>query len=45
MYKRDGEDFQLRFSHRFDTPDEVFFAFAIPFSYGDTQVSPLQHDL
>ncbi|GAX73857.1 hypothetical protein CEUSTIGMA_g1307.t1 [Chlamydomonas eustigma] len=37
MYKRDGEDFQLRFSHRFDSPQEVFFAFAIPFSYRDTQ--------
>ncbi len=37
-YKRDGDDFQLRFSQKFDGADEMFFAFAIPYSYRDTQV-------
>jgi hypothetical protein len=36
-YKREGDDFQLRFSFKFDGPAEVFFAFAVPFSYRDTQ--------
>jgi hypothetical protein len=37
-YKREGDDFQLRFSHKFESSEEVFFAFAIPYSYRDTQV-------
>ncbi len=37
-YKREGDDFQLRFSHKFETTDEMFFAFAIPYSYRETQV-------
>ena len=37
-YKREGDDFQLRFSYKFDSVEEIFFAFAIPFSYRDTQV-------
>ncbi|KAG2439346.1 hypothetical protein HXX76_004705 [Chlamydomonas incerta] len=32
-YRREDEDFQLRFSHRFESEDEALFAFAIPFSY------------
>ncbi len=36
-YRREGDDFQLRFCHRFDTDEETFFAFAIPFSYSQTQ--------
>jgi hypothetical protein len=40
-YKREGDDFQLRFSHKFESGEEVFFAFAIPYSYRDTQVSPM----
>ncbi|KAG2453468.1 hypothetical protein HYH02_001689 [Chlamydomonas schloesseri] len=32
-YRREGDDFQLRFSHRFETEEEALFAFAIPFSY------------
>lgn len=38
MHKRDGEDFQVRFNHKFESSDETFFAFAIPFSYLDCQV-------
>lgn len=36
-YRREGDDFQLRFCHRFDSDEETFFAFAIPFSYSQTQ--------
>lgn len=32
-YRREGDDFQLRFSHRFESEEEALFAFAIPFSY------------
>ena len=38
IYKRDNEDFQLRFSFKFDSTHEVFFAFAIPFGYRENQV-------
>ena len=34
----EDEEFQLRFSFKFEGASEVFFAFAIPFSYDDTQV-------
>ncbi|GFR43785.1 hypothetical protein Agub_g4902, partial [Astrephomene gubernaculifera] len=36
-YRREGEDFQLRFCHRFESDEETLFAFAIPFSYQQTQ--------
>ena len=36
----EDEEFQLRFSFKFEGASEVFFAFAIPFSYDDTQVLP-----
>lgn len=42
-YKREGDDFQLRFSHKFESSEEVFFAFAIPYSYRDTQVGRGAH--
>eukprot|EP00983_Pelagomonas_calceolata_P078696 1154344-Pelagomonas_calceolata.AAC.2 len=38
IYKRENEDFQLRFSFKFESAEEVFFAFAIPFSYRENQV-------
>ncbi|KAF5825833.1 hypothetical protein DUNSADRAFT_6610 [Dunaliella salina] len=38
IYKREDEDFQLRFSFKFESAEEVFFAFAIPFSYRENQV-------
>jgi len=38
IYKREGEDFQLRFSIKFEGPEEVFIAFAIPFSTWESQV-------
>ncbi|GIL51917.1 hypothetical protein Vafri_7827 [Volvox africanus] len=36
-YRREGDDFQLRFCHRFESEEETLFAFAIPFSYRQTQ--------
>ena len=30
---------QLRFSFKFENSAEVFFAFAVPFSFEDTQVT------
>ncbi|GLC59373.1 hypothetical protein PLESTB_001479400 [Pleodorina starrii] len=36
-YRREGDDFQLRFCHRFESDEETLFAFAIPFSYQQTQ--------
>ncbi|KXZ52800.1 hypothetical protein GPECTOR_8g187 [Gonium pectorale] len=36
-YRREGDDFQLRFCHRFESEEETLFAFAIPFSYQQTQ--------
>lgn len=36
-YSRDEDDFQLRFNVNLPTESEVFLAFAIPFSYRDTQ--------
>ncbi|GIL91552.1 hypothetical protein Vretifemale_19153 [Volvox reticuliferus] len=36
-YRREGDDFQLRFCHRFESDEETLFAFAIPFSYRQTQ--------
>ncbi|EFJ45477.1 hypothetical protein VOLCADRAFT_105933 [Volvox carteri f. nagariensis] len=36
-YRREGDDFQLRFCHRFESEEETLFAFAIPFSYQETQ--------
>ncbi|KAG2498891.1 hypothetical protein HYH03_003082 [Edaphochlamys debaryana] len=35
-YRREGDDFQLRFCHRFESDEETLFAFAIPFSYQQT---------
>ena len=37
-HKMEDDEFQLRFSFKFEGTSEVFFAFAIPFSYDDTQV-------
>ncbi|MEW5317817.1 MAG: hypothetical protein WDW38_009085 [Sanguina aurantia] len=36
-YSRDDDDFQLRFNVHLAAETEVFLAFAIPFSYRDTQ--------
>lgn len=37
FHKKEGDDFQLRFSVKFEFSSEHFFAFAIPYSYDDTQ--------
>lgn len=37
-YKRTNESSSLRFSHKFDSEDETFFCFCIPWSFQDNQL-------
>lgn len=41
--RREGDDFQLRFSIKMESTEETFFAFGIPHSYRDTQVHARLH--